>query len=181
MLFDPNRQFYVLIEKFWGFGSGDILDEKGEKVGIMHRVVISLGGKIELKELDGTTVAEIHKKIVAIRQTYDIKDEQENLLGRIKKSITAIVHPKLWLEGPNEEKLYEAKGKPMRWDFVILDAKGKQVAIVSKLDKWRDVFLKGVFNFKDKYALRIENDALGKVDPRILVGFVLSIDNIFHD
>ncbi len=180
-LFDPNRKIWVLIEKGWGFGSGDILDEKGQKIGSMHRVIVSLGGKIELKELDESIACEVHKKIVAIRQTYDVKDPSGAMLGRIKKAMMAVIKPKLWLETEDDQKLYEARGKPMRWDFVILDASGKEIAKVNKLDKWKDVFIKGLFNFKDKYALRINDDAVGKVDARQLLGFVIAIDNIFHD
>lgn len=180
-LVDPNRRIWVLVEKFWNYGSGDILDEKGEKIGIMHRVLISLGGKIELKELDGTTICEIHKKIITIRQTYDIKDAEGNMLGRFKKALTAMIRPKLTLEGPEGKPILDCKGKPMRWDFTIIDMKGKTVATVGKLDKWRDVFLKSVFNFKDKYALRISDEFAGKVDTRLLLGYVITIDNIFHD
>ncbi len=181
-LFDPTREIWVLVIKGWGFGSGDILDEKGDKIGSMHRVIVSLGGKIELKELDGTTVCEVHEKIVAIRHTYDVKDSAGNKIGRIKKGITAVIRPKLWLQTEHGQKLFVAKGKIMRWDFVILDASGTEVAKVNKLDKWGDVFFtRGILNFKDRYALRINENAVGKVDARQLVGFVIAIDKIFND
>jgi len=44
--------------------------------------------------------------------------------------------------------------------------------------RWRDVFLGGIFDFADNYALRILDN---ETDRRILVGFVLSIDNVMHD
>src|SRR4030042_1004479 len=64
-LFDPQHEFYVLHEKYWNWGSGDILDEKGVVIGKMHRVFLSLRARIELKEVDGTLSAQIHQKIPA--------------------------------------------------------------------------------------------------------------------
>ncbi len=180
-LFDPNRTVWVLVEKLWGFGSGDILDEKGQKIGQMHRVVVNFGGKIELKELNGSIACEIHKKTVAIRQIYDVKDPAGMILGRIKKAMMVGVKPKLWYETEDNHKIFEAKGKAMYWDFVILDASGKEVAKVNKVDKWKDIFMNSAFNFRDKYALRINDEKVGKVDARSLLGLVIAIDNIFHD
>jgi uncharacterized protein YxjI len=178
-LFDPSRQYYILQEKYWSWGSGSIMDEKGQEIGKMHRKVFSIRQRIELVELDGTVSAMIHKKIVAIRPTYDLKDGQERDLARLKKTIINVIKPKLFLEDPNGKVLYEARGKFMGWDFTITDANtGALVATVSKTDRWRDVFLGGVFNFKDTYALKIEDPS---TDRRLLLGFVLSIDNSLHD
>jgi len=178
-LFDPSRQYYILQEKYWSWGSGSIMDEKGLEIGKMHRKVFSIRQRIELLELDGTISAMIHKKIIAIRPTYDLKDGQENDLARLKKTIINIIKPKLFLEDPSGNVLYEARGKFMGWDFTITDANtGALVATVSKTDRWRDVFLGGVFNFKDTYALKIEEPT---ADRRLLLGFVLSIDNSLHD
>ena len=157
------------------------MDEKGEKIGILHRVIVSLTHKIEIKDLDENTICEIHKKIVSVRKTYDIKDPEGNTLGRFKKAITAIIHPKLTLEGPDGKPILDCKGKPMRWDFTIVDPKGKIVATVGNLNKWKNVFVKGLFNFTQKYAMCISDEFMGKVDPRLLLGYVITIDNIFHD
>ena len=46
------------------------------------------------------------------------------------------------------------------------------------VDRWRDIFLGGLMDFKDTYALRILDN---ETDRRILLGFVLSIDNVLHD
>ena len=157
------------------------MDERGEKIGKLHRVIISLGHKIEVRELDDTILFEIHKKIISVRQTYDIKDAEGNMLGRIKKALMAIVCPKLTLEDAEGKAILDCKGKPMKWDFTVIDPQGKLVATIGKLDKWRDVFLKGVFNFKDKYALHLNDEFAGKIDLRLLLGYVLAIDNIFHE
>ena len=67
----------------------------------------------------------------------------------------------------------------MGWSLKVTDCStGKIIAEIEKSDRWRDIFLGGIFDFNDTYTLKIlDNDT----DRRILVGFVLSIDNIMHD
>jgi len=178
-IFDINRNYYVLKEKYWDWGSGDILDEKGQPIGRMHRKIISLRRKVELMELDGTIQATIHAKIVSARGSQDLKDPEGNMIARIKKSITSVFRPKFYLESPDGDKWYEAQGKFMGWSYKVTNFKtGELVAEIEKADRWRDIFLGGMFDFKDTYALRIHDN---KTDRRILVGFVLSIDNVLHD
>lgn len=178
-IFDINRNYYVLKEKYWDWGSGDILDENGQPIGRMHRKIISLRRKVELMELDGTIQATIHAKIVSARGAQDLKDQAGNLIARIKKAIMSVFRPKFYLESPDGEKWYEAQGKFMGWSYKVTNFKtGELVAEIEKADRWRDVFLGGLLDFKDTYALRIHDN---KTDRRILVGFVLSIDNVLHD
>ncbi|GAH49993.1 MAG: hypothetical protein CEE42_15895 [Promethearchaeota archaeon Loki_b31] len=67
----------------------------------------------------------------------------------------------------------------MGFSFKVYDVTtGNVVAEIEKADKWRDIFLGGMFDFKDTYALKILDN---KTDRRILLGFVLSIDNVLHD
>lgn len=178
-LFDINRNYYVLKEKYWDWGSGDILDEKGQPIGRMHRKIFSLRRKVELMELDGTIKATIHAKIVSARGSQDLKDPEGNMIARIKKAILSVFRPKFFLESPDGEKWYEAQGKFMGWSYKVTNFKtGELVAEIEKADRWRDIFLGGLFDFKDTYALRIHDN---KTDRRILLGFVLSIDNVLHD
>ncbi len=178
-LFDINRNYYVLKEKYWDWGSGDILDEKGQPIGRMHRKIFSLRRKVELMELDGTIKATIHAKIVSARGSQDLKDPEGNMIARIKKAILSVFRPKFYLESPDGEKWYEAQGKFMGWSYKVTNFKtGELVAEIEKADRWRDIFLGGLFDFKDTYALRIHDN---KTDRRILLGFVLSIDNVLHD
>ena len=67
----------------------------------------------------------------------------------------------------------------MGWSFKIFEtATKKLVAEIEKADRWRDVFLGGLFDYSDTYALKILDN---ETDRRILLGFVLSIDNVLHD
>lgn len=178
-LFDLSRNYYILKEKFWDWGSGDILDEKNQVIGKMKRVIFSIRKRIELQELDGTISATIHSKIVSARGAQDLKDVEGNLIARIKKKILSFIHPLFYLEDPEGNRWYEAQGEFLGWSYKIKDlSTGKIVAEVEKADRWKDIFLGGLFDFKDTYALRILDD---ETDRRILLGFVISIDNVMFD
>lgn len=178
-LFDINRNYYVLKEKYWDWGSGDILNEHNEVIGRMHRIILSIRRRVELQELDGTVSATIHAKIITARQAQDLKGPDGVLIARIKKKILSFFRPKFFLEDTYGNRWYEAQGKLMGWSYKVTDCStGKLVAEIEKADRWRDIFLGGLLDFKDTYALRILDN---ETDRRILVGFVLSIDNILHD
>jgi uncharacterized protein YxjI/DNA-directed RNA polymerase subunit RPC12/RpoP len=177
-LFDINRNYYILKEKYWDWGSGEILDENNQIIGKMKRIILSIRRRVELLELDGTLSATIHSKIVSARGAQDLKDPQGNMIARIKKKILSVFRPKFFLESPSGERFFEAQGKFMGWSYKVTDMSGNLIAEIEKADKWRDVFLGGLLDFKDTYALRILDNA---TDRRILLGFILSIDNVLHD
>jgi len=178
-LFDLNRDYYILKEKYWDWGSGDIFDNQGQIIGKMHRKIFSIRKKVELKELDGTVAATIHAKLISARSAQDLKDPEGNLIARIKKKMLTLLKPKFFLEEPDGTRTYEAHGNFMGFSFKVKNlSTGKIVAEIEKAKKWRDVFLGGVFDFKDTYALKILDN---ETDRRILLGFVLSIDNVLHD
>ena len=178
-LFDINRNYYVLKEKYWDWGSGDILDQNNQVIGRMHRIILSIRRRVELQEVDGTVSATIHAKIITARQAQELKSPDGVLIARIKKKILSFFRPKFFLEDAHGNRWYEAQGKLMGWSYKVLDCStGKIIAEIEKADRWRDIFLGGLMDFKDTYALRILDN---ETDRRILLGFVLSIDNILHD
>jgi uncharacterized protein YxjI len=178
-LFDINRNYYILKEKYWDWGSGDILDENNQVIGRMKRVILSIRRRVELQEVDGTISATIHAKIVSARGAQDLKDPEGNLIARIKKKILSFFRPVFFLEDPQGNEWFRAQGKFMGFSFKVYDVTtGKVIAEIEKADRWRDLFLGGLLDFKDTYALRILDN---ETDRRILLGFVLSIDNVLHD
>jgi len=177
-LFDINRNYYVLKEKYWDWGSGDILDENNQKIGRMHRIIFSIRKRVELQEIDGTIAATIHAKLISARGAQDLKTPEGELIARIKKKILSFFRPVFFLEAPDGTEWFRAQGKFMGFSFKVYDVTGNVVAEIEKADKWRDIFLGGMFDFKDTYALKILDN---KTDRRVLLGFVLSIDNVLHD
>jgi uncharacterized protein YxjI len=178
-LFDISRIYYILKEKYWDWGSGDILDENNHVIGRMHRIILSIRKRVELQEVDGTLVATIHAKLISARGGQDLKTPDGELIARIKKKILSFFRPMFFLEAPDGTEWFRAQGKFMGFSFKVYDVTtGNVVAEIEKADKWRGIFLGDTFDFKDTYVLKILDD---KIDRRILLGFVLSIDNILHD
>ena len=177
ILLNPANNYYLINEKVWKLGGGDIYNDQGEKIGKMHRVIVSLRADIELQEPDGRNISKVRKKIISIRPRYDILDMNDNLLGYTEQKLLAIFRPKLLMKSPDGRVLYTAQGNFMRWDFDIKHEKRK-VAEIRKADRWRDVFFRGIFNLKDTYAVHIIDPS---VDRLALLSFVIAIDNSFHD
>ena len=178
-LFDINRNFFLIKERMWDMGYGDIMDDEGKLIGRMNRIIFSIRRRVELQELDGTIVATIHSKIVSARGAQDLKTPEGELIARIKKKIFTFFRSKFFLEDNMGNRWYEAEGDFFGWSFKIYEvASRKLVAEIEKADRWRDIFLGGLFDFADTYALKILDN---ETDRRILVGFVLSIDNVMHD
>lgn len=178
-LFDINRNYYLIKERMWDMGFGDIMDEKGNLIGKMNRIIFSIRRRVELQEVDGTVAATIHSKIVSARGAQDLKDPSGKLIARIKRKILTFFRNVFYLEDPLGQRWYTAEGDFMGWSFKIYEvASRKLIAEIEKADRWRDVFLRGIFDFTDTYALKILDN---ETDRRILVGFVLSIDNVLHD
>jgi len=177
-LLSHGVNYFVLKEKWWDWGSGDIYDEKGMPIGKMHRKVISLRALTEVTETDGTLVFTVNKKLVSVRASYMLKDAQENILGRTNRKILTLFRPKLWLEDEDGKKLLEAQGNFFGRDFKIKDSKGNLKAKVGKSDFFKDLVFGGVFDYSDTYAVQILDS---EYDRRLLLGFVIAIDNSVHD
>lgn len=178
LLFDINRNFYILSEKYLHNGSIKILDEKNQLIGNIKKKFSGIKRGIELLEVDGRMALAIQSKILSTRCAQDLKDSQGILIARIKKKILSAFKPKFFLVGPSGTRLYEALGNFMSWSYKVLDMSGKGIAEIEKADKLQDVFNIDILDLQDKYVIKIlDNEA----DRKILVGFVFSIDIMLHD
>ncbi len=176
-LFDPRNMAYFVQEKYWSLGSGPIYDQNGTQIGKMSRKIFNIRSKIEFQEMNGQVVASIQQKLVSLRPTYTLLDPNENVIARLEKTLLSVIHPKFELKDPAGNLMMVAHGKFMGFDFEI-EANGRLMAEVHKQDRWRDVFFGGVWNFKDTYGVKIHDP---QVDRRLILGFVLAIDNVLHD
>lgn len=178
-LFDLRRRYYTVKRQWWTWGSGEIYDERGTVIGHMDRRVFSVREAIEFREADNrTTSALINRKLIAIRDTYEIKDGREQLLARVKHKIFAPIHPVMWLEDPSEKKIFEAQGNFLGFSFRVHDMAGNPVAEIDKTDKWKDIFVGGsMLDFSQHYSIVINGD----VDRRLIVPLAVAIDEAIHE
>jgi len=63
-------------------------------------------------------------------------------------------------------------------NFDVKDMDGKLKAKIGKSDFFKDLVLGGLFDFSDTYAIKILDSSY---DKRMLLGFVIAIDNSVHD
>lgn len=179
-LFDANRQYYAIRRQWWGWGSGTIQDEQGQIIGHLHRRLLTIRQKTEFREADDITLsASINRKIVALRDTIDIKDGQERILGRVRQKILTLFRPLVWMEDHRGKKILEAKGNFLGFSFIVYDMKGNVIAEIDKLDKWKDIFLGGgIFDFENMYAIVIHDPY---IDRRLILPLAVAIDEVVHE
>ena len=134
----------------------------------------------EFREADDRTVsATINRKLVAVRDTIDIKDGNERDVGRVKQKILTVLRPMVWVEDPNGSRILEAKGNFLGFSFKVHDMQGKVVAEIDKLDMWKDIFVGGsMFDFQNTYAVVINDPS---VDRRLIVPLAIAIDEEIHE
>ena len=173
---DRSHDFYLIKQKFWKLGGGDIYDQKGNTIGKMTRKLLSLRKEISISESNGSQVLKVTRKIASVRKSYDIKDSQDNLLGRTQKKILSLLHPQMWMEDINGDKILIAKGSFAGWNFDVRDVQDRKIAEVSKTNRWKDLVLGGAL--PDTYALHILDPIY---DRKVLLGFVIAVDNSVHD
>jgi uncharacterized protein YxjI len=176
-LLDPSNSHYVMHEKSWRFGGGDIYSPDGSKIGEMKRKIVSIRAEISLHDADGTLLCIINRKLVSARPVYDVKLPDGTLIGRGKRPMVAI-RGSIDMYDAEEKLIYKAQGGLMKFDFEITDATDNRVlATIKKGDRWRDVFAKS-FSFKDRYVIRIEDSS---ADRLMLLAYAVIIDNVYHD
>jgi uncharacterized protein YxjI len=177
-LFDPSIEYYVMHEKAWKFGGGDIFNPQGEKIGSMKRKLISMRAEIELRNVDDSPVCIINKKLMSARPIYDVKTPHGELIGRGKKPLISF-RGSIDMYDHEDRLVYKAQGGIMKWNFRITDPKDKNkvYAEIKKGDKWRDIFAP-MFNFKDRYVIHIVDPLAPKM---MLLAYAIIIDNVYHD
>ena len=177
-LLDPSIEYYVLNEKSWKFGGGDIHNTQGEKIGVMRRKLISMRAEIRFLNADESEVCFINKKLLSARPIYDVKTPDGELIGRGKRPMIAF-RGSIDMYDADDNMIYKAQGGVTKWNFVITDPKDKKkvYAEIKKADRWRDVFAP-MFNFKDQYVIHV----LDPNAPRLmLLAYAIIIDNVYHD
>lgn len=142
---------YVIREKFFSFGKdSDITDEQGRPVLRVDGKALTLRERLVLRDLDGREVAEVRRKMVSMRPTYEIEiGGQEAALVRKKLFTPFVDRYTVDIPGPDDLELV---GDLFDHDYTVRRG-GDVVATVSK----------AYFTMRDTYAVDIvpgENELL---------------------
>lgn len=151
---------YVIRERFFGFGQdSDITDEHGRPVLRVDGKALSLRERLVLRDLDGREVAEVRRKMVAMRPTYEIEIGGREA-ARVRKKLFTPFVDRYTVDIPGPDDL-ELVGDLFDHDYTVRRG-GAAVATVSK----------ALFTMRDTYAVDI---AAGE-DELLILAAVLALD-----
>jgi uncharacterized protein YxjI len=155
-----NQRMYVIRERFFSIGDDfDVLDEHGNKLLHVDGKVFSLRNRVVIEDPSGQEVASVHRHLVALRPTYEIRIGGEKA-AEVRKHLFTPFHDKFTIDVPGPDDL-EMKGNLTEHEYVI-EQGGEEVAAVSK--RWLTI--------RDTYAVQV---AAG-VEPLLVIGAVLALD-----
>jgi uncharacterized protein YxjI len=151
---------YVIREKFFSIGDDfDVLDEHGTKLYRVDGKVFNVRDKVVIEDPSGEEVASVHRHLVALRPTYEIKIGGETA-AEVRKKLFTPFRDKFTIDVPGPDDL-EMKGNLLDHEYVI-ELGGEEVAAVSK--RWLTI--------RDTYAVQIS----AGVEPLLIIGSVLALD-----
>jgi uncharacterized protein YxjI len=151
---------YLIRERFFRLGEdSDITDDQGRPVLQVDGKVLSLRNRLVLRDPEGREVAEVQRKLIAMRPTYEI-----SIAGRraaeVRKRLFTPFGDRFTIDVPGPDDM-EMTGDLLDHEFTI--RRGDQtVATVSK--RW--------FSVRDTYAVDIAADQ----DDLLLLASVLALD-----
>jgi uncharacterized protein YxjI len=151
---------YLIRERFFRFGEDfDITDESGRTVLHVDGKVFSLHDRLVIRDPAGQEVAQVHRRLVALRPTYQISIGGEKV-AEVRKHFFTPFRDRFTIDIPGPDDL-EMSGNLLDHEFTVRRG-GQTVATVSK--RW--------FSMRDTYAVDI---AEGE-DHLLILASVLALD-----
>ncbi len=151
---------YLIRERFFRLGEdSDITDEHGEPVLQVDGKVLTLHDRLVLRDPAGREVAQVHRKLVALRPTYQISVAGQKV-AEVRKHLFTPFVDRFTIDIPGPDDL-EMTGDLFDHEYTI--RRGEQtVATVSK--RW--------FSVRDTYAV----DVASGEDDLLILASVLALD-----
>jgi uncharacterized protein YxjI len=151
---------YLIRERFFRLGEdSDITDDQGRPVLHVDGKVLSLHDRLVLRDPDGREVAQVLRKLVALRPTYRITIGGEEA-AEMRKHFFTPFGDRFTIDVPGPDDL-EMRGNLVDHEFTIQRG-GRTVATVSK--RW--------FSMRDTYAV----DVAEGEDHLLILACVLALD-----
>lgn len=156
---------YLVRERVFSIGDDFwITDEQGNRVFLVDGKALRLRATFELKDADGSIVATVKKKLIALRDTMEIEHDGA-VVATVRKAMISPLHHRSVIDLADGSQL-EAVGNLVDKEFDILAA-GQPIAHVSRA--W--------FRLRDTYGVDVapgQNDAL-------MLAIAVCLDRIHHD
>jgi uncharacterized protein YxjI len=151
---------YLIRERFFRLGEdSDITDEQGLPVFQVDGKVLTLHDRLVLRDPNGQEVAEVHRKLVALRPTYEVSVGGREV-AEVRKHLFTPFGDRFTIDLPGPDDM-EMTGDLLDHEFTI--GRGDQtVATISK--RW--------FSMRDTYAV----DIVPGQDDLLILASVLALD-----
>jgi uncharacterized protein YxjI len=151
---------YLIRERFFRLGEdSEITDEHGRPVLHVDGKVLSLRNRLVIRDPEGREVAQVHRKLAALRPTYRVTVGGEDA-AEVRKRLFTPLGDRFTIDVPGPDDL-EMAGDLFDHEFTI--RRGDQVvATVSK--RW--------FSMRDTYAV----DVASGQDALLILASVLALD-----
>jgi uncharacterized protein YxjI len=151
---------YLIRERFFALGQdSDITDEQGRPVLHVDGKVLSLRNRLVLRDPEGREVAQVQRKLAALRPTYQVSIAGERA-AEVRKRLFTPFGDRFTIDVPGPDDL-EMTGDLLDHEFTIRRG-GQTVATVSK--RW--------FSIRDAYAV----DVAPGQDDLLILASVLALD-----
>ena len=151
---------YLIRERFFRLGEdSEITDEQGRPVFQVDGKVLTLHDRLIVRDPEGREVAQVHRKLAALRPTYRVTIGSEEA-AEVRKRLFTPFGDRFTIDVPGPDDL-EMAGDLFDHEFTI--RRGDQVvATISK--RW--------FSMRDTYAV----DVAAGQDDLLLLASVLALD-----
>jgi uncharacterized protein YxjI len=151
---------YLIRERFFRLGEdSDITDEQGRAAFQVDGKVLSLHDRLVIRDPEGREVAQVHRKLAALRPTYKVTIGGEEA-AEVRKRLFTPFGDRFTIDVPGPDDL-EMAGDLFDHEFTIR-RRGQVVATISK--RW--------FSMRDTYAV----DVAPGQDDLLLLASVLALD-----
>jgi uncharacterized protein YxjI len=151
---------YLIRERFFHLGEdSDITDEEGRPVLHVDGKVFSLRDRLVLRDPAGREVAQVQRKLVALRPTYQVSVGGQEV-AEVRRHMFTPFGDRFTIDVPGPDDL-EMRGDLLDHEFTI-ERGGETVANVSK--RW--------FSMRDTYAV----DVSPGQDDLVILASVLALD-----
>jgi uncharacterized protein YxjI len=155
-----DSMMYLIRERLVALGEdSDITDEQDRPVFHVDGKVLTLRDRLVIRDTDGREVAQVHRRLVALRPTYEVTIAGQDV-AEVRKRLFSPFGDRFTIDVPGPDDL-EMRGDLLDHEFTIQRG-GQTVATISK--RW--------LSFRDTYAVDI---APGQDDLLILAA-VLALD-----
>ena len=156
---------FTMKQKLLAFGDDYVVkNDEGDDVYYIDGKVFTIRDTLDIQDMEGNVVAQIRKRILALRRTYDI--EIGGQVTTIFKHMLTFFRCAYSVDVPGPDDL-QAQGNFLEYEYEFTNAAGKRVAEVSK--RWLTV--------RDTYCIDIEDG----VDPVMIIASAVVIDQCCHE